>query len=266
MPTITVHCIVKNEECFIEASLRSVVSFADRILVYDTGSTDATVERIRRVARDYPQKIIFEERGAVDRARHTALRQEMIDRTTTEWCLIVDGDEIWTARGAVELGTCIARSDIACVMVPFYLCVGDIFHETRRKGAYAMLGKRGWFSPRAFRKTQGVHWAGDYDHDTLRDTNNHIFFEAVPVAWMTERYWHVSHLTRSSLDQDVFSSGGARGNKRRLTYTCIGKKIREPVPEVFLHELTHRKISRMTSIVSFIRLLATRVWFFISSK
>ena len=243
MTQITVHCIILNEECFIEAVLRSVLPFAHRILVFDTGSTDQTVDIVRRVQREFPEQIVFEEKGVADRARHTGLRQEMIERTTTDWCLIVDGDEIWTKRGGEELMQYIEKPDAECVIVPFYLCVGDIFHETRRPGAYHMLGKDGWFSPRAFKKTKGVHWDGNYDNDVLRDDHNRVFFEVANVFWMTERYWHVSHLTRSSLDSEAYSSGGRRGTKRRLTYTFIGKPIHEEVPEVFAQEKDRRRLS-----------------------
>ncbi len=265
MPSkFTVHCIVVNEECFIEAVLRSVVSFADQVMVFDTGSTDATVEIIERVRREFPEKILFEEKGPCDRVRHTALRQEMIERTNTEWCLIVDGDEIWTKRGGEELLRLISQPNAECVIVPFYLCVGDIFHETRKEGAYHMLGKQGWFSPRAFKKTRGVHWAGDYDHDMLRDSENHVFFEVAEVLWMKERYWHVSHLTRSPLDDAAYSSGGTRGRKRRLTYTGIGRRIQEPVPEVFAKEHASRRMPLWISIKNLTILFVKRARRYVS--
>ena len=40
---ITVHCVVKNEERWIWFAINSILDIAEKILVYDTGSTDKTV-------------------------------------------------------------------------------------------------------------------------------------------------------------------------------------------------------------------------------
>ena len=44
---LTVHCIVKNEERWIWYSLMSVLEHSDKIIVYDTGSSDKTIEIIK---------------------------------------------------------------------------------------------------------------------------------------------------------------------------------------------------------------------------
>ena len=37
---MTVHCLIRNEERFIRAAILSILPLAQRVLVYDTGSTD----------------------------------------------------------------------------------------------------------------------------------------------------------------------------------------------------------------------------------
>lgn len=233
MATITAHCLVKNEENFVGYAIKSVVNFVDQVIVFDTGSTDKTVTIIRQLVKEYPSKIIFEEKGVADKVRHTKLRQEMLDRTITDWFMILDGDEVWTKRAMEEAAQIIAaNAGVECLIAPFYLCVGDVYHDSVR-GYYNMHGKRTHATPRFFKKTNGIHWQGDYDRDAIVDANGSVIFEKPQVVWLSNSFWHLTHLVRSSLDAMDYSSGSQRINKRRLTY-CFSKKIESSIPEVFL--------------------------------
>lgn len=44
--TITAHVMVKNEEFFIFEAIRSVIEHVDKMIIFDTGSTDGTVRKI----------------------------------------------------------------------------------------------------------------------------------------------------------------------------------------------------------------------------
>src|SRR3989338_6982361 len=46
---LTIHCVVKNEERWILYALKSILDIADEILIFDTGSTDKTVEIIKTI-------------------------------------------------------------------------------------------------------------------------------------------------------------------------------------------------------------------------
>ena len=137
---ITAHCLIKNEENFITYSIRSVIDYVDKIIIFDTGSHDKTVEIVRELIREYPNKIIFEEKGECDKKRHTELRQEMLEKTTTDWFMILDGDEVWTKHAFSEVKQIIEKKpQTECIIAPFYLCVGDIFHFSKR-GKYNLRG------------------------------------------------------------------------------------------------------------------------------
>ena len=58
---IWANTVVNNEENFIWFSVMSVIKFIDRIVIYDTGSTDNTVSIIEELKRKNPGKIIFKE-------------------------------------------------------------------------------------------------------------------------------------------------------------------------------------------------------------
>lgn len=257
MSKITTHCLVKNEENFIWYAIKSVIDYVDQIFIFDTGSTDATVEIIKKLIGEHPDKIIFEEKGYCDKKRHTELRQEMINRTTTDWFMILDGDEVWTDRGIKEAVDILnSNSKVECLVAPFYLCVGDIFHKYYKKGDFEILGNKDFFTPRFIKNIRGVHWSGDYNQDTLIFNDNQNIIKKDNTIILKFRYWHLTHLKRSSTDGDDYSSYGSRKEKRRLTYFLIGQKIKESIPEVFFTtDLKCQPLDCFKSLFNFFRLL-----------
>ncbi|KKR11163.1 MAG: Glycosyl transferase family 2 [Candidatus Woesebacteria bacterium GW2011_GWA1_39_21b] len=63
---IWAHTLVRNEERYIWFSVMSVINYVDKILIWDTGSTDNTVSIIREIKKKYPEKIDFKKVGKVD--------------------------------------------------------------------------------------------------------------------------------------------------------------------------------------------------------
>lgn len=251
MHSITAHCLVKNEENFIQYSIKSVIDFVDKIIIFDTGSTDKTAEIIKGLQKEYPEKIIFEEKGECDKKRHTELRQEMLDRTETDWFMILDGDEVWTKRGMEEAVKAIKENaKIESLIAPFYLCIGDVYHYSEN-GLFSMLGKTGHFSPRLIRKNN-ARWSGDYGNDSLVNKKNESIFNKNNSLFLQNKFWHLTHMQRSPKDGEDFSSGSSRAEKRRLTYFLIGKKIKENIPEVFGD---FKKLSFGQSFLNFLSLI-----------
>ena len=91
---ITVHFRVRNEETYCEAALKSVLPLAERVLVFDTASTDSTLQKIKAIAKG-DSCIEIHEVPATDAEGLCAYRNQMADMTKTEWYMIVDGDEIY---------------------------------------------------------------------------------------------------------------------------------------------------------------------------
>lgn len=255
-PSITAHCIVKNEEVFIGYAIRSVIDHVDSVIVFDTGSNDNTPNIIRNLTEEYPNKIVFEEKGLCDKVRHSELRQEMLDRTSTDWFMILDGDEVWTERGLNEALSLISQtSSLDCIISPFYLCVGDIFHRYYGKGSFSILDRQGHYLPRFFRCAPGLHWSGIYGEDAIVDSTGSIFMYPETTVFLENKFWHMTHLRRSSQDDADYSSGGSRWVKRRLTYFFIGRRIMERVPEVFVSAGSHFALSFSQSLIEFFRLI-----------
>lgn len=80
---LSVAVITQNEETNLGDCLDSV-SFADEIIVVDSGSRDRTCE----IARQYTDKVFFKPMKGFG-----AQKQYAVDRTTGDWILSLDADE-----------------------------------------------------------------------------------------------------------------------------------------------------------------------------
>jgi len=157
---IWVHSLVKNEERYIWYSLMSVIRYVDRILVWDTGSTDRTVEIITEINKKFPNKVNFKQVGDVDAEGFTKVRQEMLEITDSEWFLILDGDEVWWDDSIKKVVEEIAArgNTIESIVVPMIYPIGDIYHrQEEAAGRYHLAGRRGHYALRAInRKIPGL--------------------------------------------------------------------------------------------------------------
>lgn len=86
-PTVSAVLIVKNEEAVLDGCLASV-AWADEVVVYDTGSTDATVEIARRHTDVVVEGYWDDDFGG---ARNRAMAH-----ATGEWVFVIDADEVAT--------------------------------------------------------------------------------------------------------------------------------------------------------------------------
>lgn len=96
---ITAHYLIKNEERFIRHSIESILPLVTEVIVFDTGSTDDTVRRVKSIQSN---KIKFYQKSSADPHDLVHYRNEMIRLTRTEWFMIVDGDEVYDITQAVK--------------------------------------------------------------------------------------------------------------------------------------------------------------------
>ena len=86
--------ICKNEEHNIERCLDSIVSLSDDIVVYDSGSTDKTLELVKK----YPVKLFTGNWEGFGKTR-----QKAVELSKNNWVLIVDADEVVSEKLKEEL-------------------------------------------------------------------------------------------------------------------------------------------------------------------
>jgi len=198
------HCLVRNEERWIWYAINSVLDFVDKILVYDTGSTDNTVKIINSIKSP---KIIFTEKGEVDAYGMVKLRQEMLEKTGTDWFMILDGDEVWTNDTIAEVFKEMnaAEKGKDTIVVPQWWCLGDVYHFSPNTEKFihpkVPPGLIGWRSVRVIKTgIEGLHCLGVYPNEGYYDKRgirisdrpgNHLIFTK-------NKCFHMSLLPRSS--------------------------------------------------------------------
>ena len=97
---LSVIIIAKNEERVIRKTLESVHGWADEIIVFDSGSSDATVE----ICRQYTDKVFETDWPGYGRQKNRAL-----DHATKKWVLSLDADESVTEELKNEIDRVLAQ-------------------------------------------------------------------------------------------------------------------------------------------------------------
>jgi glycosyltransferase involved in cell wall biosynthesis len=143
---IWANTIIQNEERYIWFSIMSVINYVDKVLVWDTGSTDNTVHIVKQIQKDYPNKIIFKEVGEVSVESYPKVRQIMLDETMADWVMILDGDEVWWSDKMAEIADVINNQGdtLETIVCRYKNLIGDIYHyQDPRVGRYEIDGEKG---------------------------------------------------------------------------------------------------------------------------
>lgn len=226
---IVVHCLVKNEENFIWYALNSILPFVDKILVWDTGSEDKTVEIIKSIKSP---KIDFQEKGSVDSNRFTDVRNEMLKATAKkkyDWLMILDGDEIWPSNSISTVRRYIEKyPNTQAVFVNTFNAVGDIYHkQPQSAGHYRIKNKFGHLGLRFINLKECPSLKVDLPHGQQGYFSGRTLIQELPrVDYVNSWYLHTTHLQRSSLDRSTLK----RIQKRKFE---LGEKIsRDMLPKI----------------------------------
>lgn len=194
--------IVNNEENFIWFALMSVVDFVDKILVWDTGSTDKTVKVIEEVKKIKKDKISFREVGPVNEHEFTKMRERMLEQSKCDWFLILDGDEIWWKKSIKKVILEINKSGdkMDGIFVPMLVPVGDIYHlQEEKAGMYRIKGKKGHISLKAInRRIPGLHVDWPYGKEGFFDGSGKLVQKREKIVFLDTPFLHATHLRRSN--------------------------------------------------------------------
>lgn len=231
---IIVHCLVGNDERFIWYALNSVLPFVDKIMVWDTRSTDMTMTIIRTIQSD---KIELTEKGEVSAKGHTKMRDQMLKETNKskyDWLLILDGDEIWPERMFNQMVEEAAKNNPTAVVVKTVNFVGDIYHRTPESAGHYRFGEKiGHYNLRLISlKTPDLHVAGPHGQQAYMSDATSL--QNLPPDKLlildNVSYFHATHLERSSYDQKTLK----RAFKRKYEW---GETInRTDLPEIFFQK------------------------------
>ena len=263
---LTVHCVIKNEERWIWFAVNSILDIAEKILIYDTGSADKTVEIVKTIKS---KKIIFEEKGEVDAKGLTQLRREQLARTKTDWFLILDGDEVWPEQTKKELVKKIKNADKSDwgIVVRTWNLVGDVYHyhpeSIRYRWPFAPKDYKGWANLRVMRRSiPGLHIKGDYPLEAYcdRDETPIQNYGDQHLLFLKNRYFHTTYLRRSDTrERDKSVLNRLKKSKMELGMS-FSKNFK--YPEVFYKKLPKIVTSPWTkrsNFESFVSLVQTPI-------
>ena len=240
MKSICVHTLVKNEARWLWYSVTSVIDHVDKLLLWDTGSTDKSIEIEKELEKKYPGKIELKQRKITSPSDFTKTRQEMLDVTSSDWFIVLDADEIWYEDSIKKfIGTINNRGqNIESVVVPTINLVGDVFHrQAESAGRYKFGSRVGHYNLRAVKRdipglhSEGIHgvwgWVDD-ENKMIQDRDSE------KVKFVDAHYLHASFLPR----------GGTKG--KDLEVVKRSKKLKHELgenlskdfyyPEVFFKE------------------------------
>ena len=207
--SIYAHTLVKNEEKWLWFSVSSVVNHVDKILLWDTGSTDGTLKIIEELQKKYPGKIDFRQYGKVTSETFTKARQEMLEATSSDWFIVLDGDEIWFEDSIRKMIGEIKKNgdNIESIVVPTINLVGDIFHyQSESSGKYKIAGKVGHFNLRAInRKIPGLQALGPHGKMGWADGEGTMIQDGNPgkIKFIDAPYLHATNLKRAGGEKDT---------------------------------------------------------------
>lgn len=154
---ISVCYLVRNEEAFLEESLRSVASFASEIIVVDTGSGDRTVD----IAKQFTSQIYsFTWQNDFAKARNFAAQ-----KASQKWILFVDGDEILEQNAAQKIEAFVADD-----FVHAYSVVQRNYSESRNIIGWVSEGPPAHIQS----LTEGCQFAGYVDNIMYKLYRNNL--------------------------------------------------------------------------------------------
>lgn len=147
-PAISVTVIARNEERNLSRCLRSV-SWADEIIVVDSGSTDRTIA----IARDHGAIVHVQPWGGFAAQKNFA-----VDRARHDWILSLDADEWFGPEAEAEIREAARSASADAYSVP---------RVSALSGAFVRRAWRGDRPVRLFRRDR-ARFGGGHVHESLR--------------------------------------------------------------------------------------------------
>lgn len=208
-PSIIAHCLVKNEARFLWYSISSIIKHVDKILLWDTGSTDGSREIEKEIEKKWPGKIVLKERPQKTADEFTQVRQEMLEATTSDWFIVADADEIWWEDSIKKVLETIQKEGdkLESIVVPTVNLVGDVFHyQPESAGKYKIAGRVGHYNLRAInRNIPGLQALGPHGQMGWADGKGVMIQDRNKerVKLIDAPYLHATNLRRAGGGHDV---------------------------------------------------------------
>lgn len=200
--SVCAHTLVKNEAVYLWYAATSVLPFVDKMLLWDTGSTDETFEIIKEIKKAYKNKVEINTIGNVDIVQFSKVRNEMLKNTKEDWVLIVDGDEVWWDNEIRLITDTMKRSKYETIVSTYTNVIGDIYHyQDESAHHYSIDNIRGALNVRAFRTDiPGLHVDKPHGSQGYYDASGTLIQERERSGRLfikSKAYLHFTHMNRA---------------------------------------------------------------------
>ncbi len=186
---LAIHMLTYNgATAFIREAIGSVYAWSNEIRVYDTGSTDNTVDLIRK---EFPRVILSEypiqhlgqtwTESAKD-IELTRLLNQLIDETAADWILKIDDDEIFPNGLMKEIMN--IEDEILIQKSPIYSI--PFLHVGGKEYRHHLI-------KRLFKKCTEVRWKGIYGNESLALNGARVRSHKVPM--LMNNFYHLGGLS-----------------------------------------------------------------------
>ncbi|WP_249862149.1 glycosyltransferase family 2 protein [Paenibacillus konkukensis] len=112
---------ILNEETFMPMYLKSATAYAHEILIADGGSTDRSMEWIRRFQQHYNIKVFSLPQTGLPYQDwdQPKVRNFLLEQATGDWVMNLDADEVFDDRICEALPEMMERTDVDVFEFPF---------------------------------------------------------------------------------------------------------------------------------------------------
>lgn len=247
--------LVRNEDVFVEQTIRNVAAFCDHIHAVDHVSTDHTWEILRALSAEY-------DHVEARRTHHADESHEVIERYagTSTWVFGVDGDELYDPdrlSGFREELLAGAYADVFKVASNVLNCV-ELNRETGTASGYLSPPSRSitklynfaaiesWTSDGAERLHGGtIVFRDGYDDRSVENIGERLSWDETPL-----RCLHACFLRRSSRDEEPAGAPAGRpileqtGMHDRTWWGAVKRRLRPPTPPAETVDWKQKKYMR----------------------
>lgn len=157
---LTVNIMTLNGSSLIRKSLLSVLPYCEECVVYDTGSTDNTVSILKELKQKFPY-LIYETRGRQTAKQLTDILNEIKNRSSGEWILRVDDDEVFPKETMEEIRNINERVIVYSIPFLHYEDNGFINPDAHSKN------RPGFFVARLFKNIPEINWVNDWGSEVI---------------------------------------------------------------------------------------------------